>query len=273
MSVHPGFVGSILDILNKNNLEIPFIVVICDIFNISGLWIDKRAHSTICPNMYTKNYLLDRGINVESILVNGFPVREQFKTKLLTHMDINQSKYEITCMQESILKFLFICTSENNKKIREITKILSDNFNCSLTIITGNNKKLKNVLERTLPTKYLKQVTILGYVNDIISYMTNCDMLITKGGPNTIMEAINCNTPLILINSVPGQEEGNIEFVEANNLGVSCTKNKELVHKINNLLDNDMQLLSKIKESQLSFQDLTAVEKISKHISETLFTN
>ena len=273
VSVHPAFVGSILDILSKNNLDTPLIVVICDIFKISGLWIDKRTHSTICPNIHTKNYLLNNEISEESILLSGFPVREQFKSKLLNHNSTQQIQNKITYMQEGILNFLFICSSESTKNIREITKILLANFNCSLTIITGKNKRLNDILDKTLQTKYPDRIEILGYVDDIIHYMTSCDMLITKGGPNTIMEAINCNTPLILINSVPGQEEGNIDFVELNNLGISCIKNKELVPKINNLLADDMFLLSKIKQSQLNFQDLTAVDKISKHISEILFTN
>ena len=45
------------------------------------------------------------------------------------------------------------------------------------------------------------------------------DILITKAGPGTIAEAAICGLPCILSSYLPGQEEGNVPYVEENGFG------------------------------------------------------
>ena len=52
--------------------------------------------------------------------------------------------------------------------------------------------------------------------------MSACDVVVTKAGPGTIMEAVALGKPLILTGAVGLQEEGNIGFVTEAQLGVFC---------------------------------------------------
>ena len=49
LSVHPNFNGSILNILEKQYIKIPFVTLIADLVNISPLWMDVRADYIISP--------------------------------------------------------------------------------------------------------------------------------------------------------------------------------------------------------------------------------
>jgi processive 1,2-diacylglycerol beta-glucosyltransferase len=51
LSVHPNFNGSILNILEKQAIKIPFITLIADLVNISPLWADKRADYVIAQQL------------------------------------------------------------------------------------------------------------------------------------------------------------------------------------------------------------------------------
>lgn len=53
----------------------------------------------------------------------------------------------------------------------------------------------------------------LGFVTNMAEYMVAADVLVTKAGPGTIAEAASLSLPVMLTNFLPGQEEGNVDFV------------------------------------------------------------
>lgn len=63
------------------------------------------------------------------------------------------------------------------------------------------------------------QVKPLGFVTNMAEYMVGADLLISKAGPGTIAEAAALGLPVLLTSYLPGQEEGNIDFVLKNEFG------------------------------------------------------
>ena len=61
------------------------------------------------------------------------------------------------------------------------------------------------------------------------------DIIITKPGGMTVTECLALRKPLIIIKPIPGQEEGNANFLLKNNWAVICKKNKEINKIINSL--------------------------------------
>ena len=53
----------------------------------------------------------------------------------------------------------------------------------------------------------------LGFVTRMAEYMVAADVLVTKAGPGTISEAAALSLPVMLTSFLPGQEEGNVDFV------------------------------------------------------------
>ncbi len=56
-------------------------------------------------------------------------------------------------------------------------------------------------------------VFALGFVSQMAEYMVAADVLISKAGPGTIAEAAALGLPVMLTSYLPGQEEGNVDFV------------------------------------------------------------
>jgi len=65
------------------------------------------------------------------------------------------------------------------------------------------------------PTNDKASVTVvgLGFVTKMADYMVAADVLVSKAGPGTIAEAASLSLPVMLTSFLPGQEEGNIDFV------------------------------------------------------------
>eukprot|EP00522_Entomoneis_paludosa_P007234 CAMPEP_0172453274 /NCGR_PEP_ID=MMETSP1065-20121228/10670_1 /TAXON_ID=265537 /ORGANISM="Amphiprora paludosa, Strain CCMP125" /LENGTH=655 /DNA_ID=CAMNT_0013205453 /DNA_START=97 /DNA_END=2064 /DNA_ORIENTATION=+ len=53
----------------------------------------------------------------------------------------------------------------------------------------------------------------LGFVTKMAEYMVAADVLVTKAGPGTISEAAALSLPVMLTSFLPGQEEGNVDYV------------------------------------------------------------
>ena len=50
------------------------------------------------------------------------------------------------------------------------------------------------------------------------------DVIVTKAGPSTISEALAAGLPILLSGFIPGQEEGNVEYVIDNGVGTWAEK-------------------------------------------------
>jgi processive 1,2-diacylglycerol beta-glucosyltransferase len=151
---------------------------------------------------------------------------------------------------------------EGSGNMARIAKILLGNFDCRVSIITGRNTALKKRLENSLMEKYEERVRIFGFIKNIQDLMRSSDIAFTRGSPNVMMEAVACNTPLIITGALPGQEEENPLFAEKYNLAVVCYDLKELKSTIARLLSHNARELNNIRKAQGNFRDPNAAKSI-----------
>ncbi|MBP3952876.1 MGDG synthase family glycosyltransferase [Bacillus suaedae] len=260
VSVHPNFNGSILNILEKERLDIPFLTLIADLVNIYPLWADKRANCIISPTSEARDKCLEYGIPKEKIVISGFPVRSRFFASNRNLLEVKESHSPLTC--------LIMSGGEGSGNMKTIAENLLNNFDCRVKIVAGRNAKLKANLEESL-RQYEDKVEIYGFTKDIQDLMFDSDIAFTRGSPNVMFEAIASNTPLIITGALPGQEEDNPAFVEKRNLGVICKDTDHIKQVIGELLENDAQKLNNIKQSQQAFINREAAEDIVRIILQT----
>src|SRR5437660_621614 len=77
---------------------------------------------------------------------------------------------------------------------------------------------------------------LVCFVHNMPALMHASDEIITKAGPGTICEALACNLPVILSGYVPGQEEGNVEYVTGNNVGVLALDSHTLIDALRRII-------------------------------------
>lgn len=256
LSVHPNFNGSIINIMEKYNIKIPFITLIADLVSIYPLWADPRVDYIISPTLEAKAKCIEYGVPEEKIKVLGLPVRSRFYNHI--ENEDQESNYDPSLP----LKCLIMSGGEGVGNMSNIAEILLDNFNCKVKIIAGRNAILKKKLEQLLVSKYGDNVEIFGFTKNVQDLMLSSDIAITRGSPNVMMEAISCNVPLVVTGALPGQEQGNPEYVQNLNLGVICTDIKDMKNTISDLLENNAEKLNQIKTSQINFSNPNIAENI-----------
>jgi 1,2-diacylglycerol 3-beta-galactosyltransferase len=102
-------------------------------------------------------------------------------------------------------------------------------LNLGLVIVCGRNQKLKETL---LAHKWENPIFIYGFTHDMPDFMRASDFIVTKAGPGTVAEALNAELPIILYSKLPGQENGNVTFVEEEGAGVWAPTPQEVVRAL-----------------------------------------
>jgi 1,2-diacylglycerol 3-beta-galactosyltransferase len=95
---------------------------------------------------------------------------------------------------------------------RRAAAILRQVKDVDVAVICGRNQRLRRRLTR-LAERTQGRLTVQGFVDNMADWLRCADIVVGKAGPGTIAEATCCAAPLVLTSSLPGQEEGNAEFV------------------------------------------------------------
>lgn len=251
LSIHPNFNGSIINILRKERIQIPFGTFIADLVNIYPLWCDPRVDFILSPTKEAMLKCLEYGVCKEKVHVVGFPVRERF-------LRSQRKPFEM----KSELNFLMMSGGEGVGDMNAIAENLLNHFDCNVTIIAGRNETLKEELESSLKPRFDKRVDVLGFTKNIQDLMLAADIGIMRGSPNTMFEGVATNLPMIITGALPGQEKDNPSFAEKHHLGVYCPDTENLKSIIDELLENDGEKLKKIMESQRDFINPNAAQDI-----------
>ena len=231
VSVHPGFVGCALDLLEKHRLRIPFVSLIADLVTFSSLWVDKRSFRTISPTSEATQKLLEMGLTAEAAPELGFPIRRRFETP----PEVFDRRIERRKAGGS-LGILVFANAFPKTRTRKLVATLLGLEGARVTVITGRDDRLKESLARAFPALVGTRVVLPGYVTDMERHMAENDLLITRAGPNTLLESVSCGLPIVITGHVPGQEEGNPGWIERRGLGIICREIPALPAAISGLL-------------------------------------
>jgi 1,2-diacylglycerol 3-beta-galactosyltransferase len=92
----------------------------------------------------------------------------------------------------------------------------TSSFPAQMVIIAGRNE----VLLRQVQSEFWPIPVIpLGFVEQMADWLAAADLLISKAGPGTLAEAACVGVPVLVTDFVPGQESGNVAWIERTGAG------------------------------------------------------
>ena len=252
VGTHP-FTVSIISSLKKKGMSTPFISIVTD-FKAHYTYISKYVDSYITGSEYTKASLINRGMNPKIIYPIGIPIKRNF---------FNNSSEINTIKNDDYFNLLLMSGSMGLKNISYVLDELLTNPNkLRITVVCGNNEKLKNNLMKKCQSTYPnKKLHILGFSNDISYLMEYSDVIISKPGGLTVTEAIVKNLPLIIPFVIPGQEMENTDFLTNSGYAYYVKKISDINPVVNKLIDNK-QFLIDMKNNLKLLSSSYSIDKI-----------
>ena len=259
VSVFPALGFTIYQAIEKSGGNIPFGVVIVDLVTVHPAWIFQNADWYVVQTEEARHVLIAEGIPLKNIHIINLPIRNEFN-RPRKNPDELRKKLGLPLNKHIIL---IIDNGSGSGKIEKlIPDIQSKIPDSHLVIITGKNKKLRQGLHSKFQGD---NSTILGFVDNIADWMYSADVLITKAGPGVILEAIQCNLPLVIFGAIPGQEEGNILFVKKAGIGFIAESFQEAATSVQRII-SDPQVAQGIKSRMKQLYNSKSSSDIAKLI-------
>lgn len=233
VSVHPLVNEPLIRAMHPK--KAPYVVVVTDLVTAHAFWYNQKSDLTIVPTEEARNLALSYGLDEAKVKVIGLPVAERFCQPIGDRQALRKE----LGWQQNIPMVLLVGGGDGMGPIEQTAKAIAEaNLNIGLIIVTGRNEKLKEKLETCawkIPTK------IYGFVRQMPSFMQAADILVTKAGPGTICEALNAGLPMALYSRLPGQEDGNIDYVCDNGAGVWAPRPENIVASIKKWVENPQE--------------------------------
>lgn len=231
----------------KLQKKYPFITVVTDFIKPHRIWFDKKIDVIIVPNKKTQEYAKKIiNDNKKQIIVLGFPIARAFKASL-------NNKLSNTIM--------VVGGGSGTGRLEEQVNVLQKEFpDKKLIVICGFNHGLFNKLSQIKN----EQLRVYQFVENLHALMRESDIIISKAGPGTIMEAASLRKPLIITDWIGLQEKDNVNFVVDNKLGIFCPNLRQLPKSIQDMYQN----YSKYSSNKT---DWGSAKQIAEYLNKNFF--
>lgn len=224
VSVHP--LGNSFFLKALGNQRPPFITVVTDMVTTHALWYDKRADLIFVPTRLALQRALEYGMSPEKVIVAGQPISQRYaqpeadKPTLRRKLGWPEDKFTV----------LMVGGGEGMGPLAETARAVdASGLDVTQVIVAGRNAELKAYLE-TLTWE--NPTFIYGFTTEMPDFMRASDVIITKAGPGTIAEALAAGLPIILYARLPGQEDGNVYYVQERGVGVWAPEPSQVVRAL-----------------------------------------
>jgi 1,2-diacylglycerol 3-beta-galactosyltransferase len=198
--------------------DLPLMTVLTDLVDIHHWWVARGIDQYVASSDVAAARLAARGVPPARISTLGIPIRREFARMARSARETRAA----LALEPDQPVLLLMGGGEGAGRLldtaRAIAGLSRRGQRFQLVVIAGRNERVRQDLERQawpLPTR------VLGYTRNIAEYMTAADVVATKPGSLTVSEALALGRPLLLGRPLPGQEEGNVGYVQDAGAGLA----------------------------------------------------
>jgi 1,2-diacylglycerol 3-beta-galactosyltransferase len=236
ISVHPLQVNLPLRVLRSAGNRAPFITVVTDPVTPPVAWFCDDVDLCVVATEPAREAALANGMDRSKVRVIGLPIRRAFAEIRGTPRPEARARLGL---RPDLPLVLMTGGGAGIGKLLPSAKSISgqlaaDQRRVQMAIIAGNNDALRH---RLSAEPWPIPVTVLGFVDDMPAWLAATDLLITKAGPTTLAEAACAGVPVLITGFIPGQENGNVTWVQEHNAGVFAPNIAEAARLVSEWLE------------------------------------
>ncbi len=207
------------------------LTVVTDLVTLHAAWSYPGVDLALTPTDEAYWLMLRRGMKPSQLQRCGFPVHPKFAAE---NRDAPAVRRDLG-FDPARFTVLLTAGGVGSGRLGELVLALEQQMpDKQLLVVTGKNRALYDELRRGLR---LPHTRLFGFVDNMEELMAASDVVVTKAGPGTLMEALVMRKPVIVTEAVGIQEHGNIDFVLNYELGFFCPTNERIVAAIAQLED------------------------------------
>lgn len=202
-----------------------------------SVWISPCIDTYVVGSPMGREALQARGVPADRIQLLGIPIDPKF-SKPLVRNDL-QNRLGLRTDRFTIL----VCSGGfGTGPVFELVMALARvRTPLQVLVVTGKNTALLRHLE-SVQEKIPHALKLYGFVDNMEELMTISDLMVTKPGGLSSVEAMAKGLPLLLIAPIPGQETRNARVLTQQGIAVLAGNVQEVPRWIEDLRDNPARL-------------------------------
>ncbi len=242
LSEHPADVvvmthlypAEILTNMKNSGLTIPKTIFISTDYVCIPFTEETKCDAYITPAQDLAQDYVNRGLPGEKLHPFGIPTSRAFadaptKAEARRHLMLDAQKKYI----------LLTGGSMGGGKIRDaidrLIEAVAAREELGLIVVCGSNKALYTQLTAAQPPN----TVVIGYTDEMASYMRAADLFITKPGGLSSTEAAVCGVPMLHAAAIPGCELYNATYFSRHGMSVVCHAPHEIAEQALALLADE----------------------------------
>lgn len=228
VAVHALVIRPLLKALRAEGRPTPLAVVIPDLVRFHRSWVTAGVRRYTAPTPEGADLLSAYGVPAEQIVLTGIPVGRAFATP----SDPAQLRVALG-LDPGRLTVLVVGGGEGTGNLPALVNAIDQaGLPVQLIVVTGRNQRAKAAIDALplyTPTK------VFGFVTNMPDLIKASDIVVSKGGPQSIVECLAAGKPILVTQVLPGQEEGNDEWVERHGAGYRTRTLAQVVQALRKL--------------------------------------
>lgn len=240
VSTYPVYADVVAE-LYRDHSERPFklFTVITDSISINSAWHRSPSDRLCVANGASAEVVLRAGVPPKCVTVTGFPVSPAFHEERVPDIDPPAGRTDV--------RILYLANIGRPRLGRTLEGLLAIP-RVRLTVTVGRDSGLKARLHRRLE-EYGDRVRLFGWTNLMPRLLLTHHLVIGKAGGATVQEAIAARCPMIVNQTIPGQEEGNARLIAEEGFGCVVEGRRETVDAIERAFADRARLWSEWREN------------------------
>lgn len=206
MVTFPQFLPPLQAVMRITETHIPIVTVITDLVSIHGSWFHHASDLLVTPTETAEKLAYQHGLKREKVVRIGIPVSPALAAETRSKAELRRLLgWEI----EPIT--LLAVGSSRVSGLAPVLKLINHSGHpVQIIAVAGKDQPLYDELQGM---EWHIPAQVIFYADNMSELLHAADALICKAGGLIVSEALACGLPLMLVDIIPGQEEGNADFV------------------------------------------------------------
>lgn len=228
--------GMVAAYKEEKKLDTLLVGVLTD-FAPHSFWINKGVDYYIVPSVEAKERLVAKGISPDAVKIYGIPIRGKFASQLDRDPIAQKLGFD-----PNVPTILIMGGGHGLGPIKNIVKaLIKVEMDFQIIVLAGKNEKIIKKIKSSA-NKSKKKILVFEFAHNIDELMELATLIITKPGGITSAECLAKGLPMVIVNSVPGQEMRNTDFLIKKGIGIRIDDTKDIGEEVELLLKSPARL-------------------------------
>lgn len=255
---YPVFQAPLNVILQNEGLAIPTMTVTTDLVTVHQVYFNDSVTLLTVPTEAVREKALAAGLKEAQVIKTGIPVDPEIAA--LKKIEKNFLREELGWELEPIN--LLVVGSPRVFNLMEMLRAIDQtDHDLQFALVAGGNETL---LEKFESAAWHHPAKIYDFVEFMPKLMRAADIVLCKAGGLITTESLASELPIMVVNFIPGQEEGNVDYILEHGAGELCDTSGKAVLTLDEWLKNSGEGLAQVTENAAKAGRAEAAMMIAK---------